>query len=174
MGNAHAKSVQFGWLANKRNPRVHLALLEVCRYVYRETIPVEGRKLSVHTKAITRILLTCLSAAVSRICLRSRWAASNVWVPLAVASNTPPVNSISMCRSIFKGPTVIAMLGNGSVARYYITGAWKPTRGYQESSANSWRVGKSEKWRLVLDLDGYGVNQELLCSGTILGVNSWS
>jgi hypothetical protein len=55
----------------------------------------------------TKIVLTLVSYAMSQNCLRSRKAASNVKLPLAVTSNIPPCNSISICRSILAASSAV-------------------------------------------------------------------
>jgi hypothetical protein len=52
LGNAHAKAVYFWWLANKRQPWVHLTLHDVCRYFYADLIPLKGGELSAHRETI--------------------------------------------------------------------------------------------------------------------------
>jgi hypothetical protein len=48
LGDAHAKSDRCGRFANNRHPWVHLALFNICRYFYSETIPLKRGKLSVY------------------------------------------------------------------------------------------------------------------------------
>jgi hypothetical protein len=70
-GNAHAKAVYCWWLANKRQPWIHLTLHDVCRYFHADLIPLEGGEPSVHRETMGN-LLTYICEAVSHTSSRSR------------------------------------------------------------------------------------------------------